>query len=162
MAKSSGQDCALESLARPAAGQPAYLAPHQAEAGQRVRRLFARAHLQPRVTQSFSALPREATRRNGAEEITEMAATARKRLAELHAILPAECAGVVLDVCGFEKGLQQIETERGWPRRSAKLVLRIALDRLAEHYRLSPAATGSETRTLQGWQDEGARPSEAG
>src|SRR5690606_39526951 len=87
-----------------------------------------------------------------AEEITEMAATARKRLAELHAILPAECAGVVLDVCGFEKGLQQIETERGWPRRSAKLVLRIALDRLAEHYRLSPAATGSETRTLRRWR----------
>ena len=158
----TGQDTALESLARPVAGQPAYLAPHHLEAGQRVRRLFARAHLQPRVTQSFGALPRAATRRNGAEEITEIAATARKRLAELYAVLPADCAGVILDVCGFEKGLQQIETERGWPRRSAKLVLRIGLDRLAEHYGLRESATGGETARLRRWQDAFARPTEVG
>src|SRR5690606_7265941 len=126
------------------------------------RRLFARAHLQPRVTQSFGALPRDASRRNGVEDVSEMAATARKWLAELHAVLPADCAGVVLDVCGFEKGLQQGETERSWPRRSAKRVLRSALDRVAEHYGLGPAATGCETRTLRRWRDEGARPTEAG
>jgi len=106
MVKSLGHDCALETLARPGAGQPAYLAPHQVEAGQRVRRLFARAHLQPRVTQSFSALPRDASWRNGVEDVSEIAATARKRFAELHVVLPADCAGAGLDVCGLEKGLQ--------------------------------------------------------
>jgi len=156
------RDAALESLARPVAGKPPYLSRHHLEAALRVRRLFLRAHLQPRVTQSFDALPREAGRRNGAEDISEMAATARKRLSELYTVLPDDCAGVVIDICGFEKGLQQVETERGWPRRSAKLVLRIALDRLAEHYGLSESATGREAAPLRRWHDPDGRPTEIG
>lgn len=134
----------------------AFLRPHQVEAGERLRRLVERAQLQPRLTMSYSAAHTASKGAGHAGEIGDMAAEARKGLAELYRQLPRDCAEVVLDVCGFGKGLQQIETERGWPRRSAKLVLRIGLDRLAEVYGIDEAAVGAETRRRRAWMD-GAR-----
>lgn len=136
-------------LARLASGAEPFLARHQVEAGERVRRLCERAQLQPRVTMSYSAAHTAGGKGiSAAQEITDLAADARRQLAALHRALPADCAGVVLDVCGLLKGLQQVETERGWPRRSAKLVLRIGLEQAAKFFGLSAAAIG-----------QGARPS---
>lgn len=149
----------LARLASSVDGEKAFLDSHQVEAGERVRRLAERAQLQQRVTMSYSS-----TRTAGSEgqaqaaEISDMAADARRALAELHRVLPADCAGVVLDVCGLLKGLQLVESERGWPRRSAKLVLRIGLEQLAQHYGLGPMAVGAETRRRRSWLGEGARP----
>jgi hypothetical protein len=100
-------------------------------------------------------------RAGGVADISDMAADARRELARLHRQLPRDCADVVLDVCGLEKGLQQIETERGWPRRSAKLVLRIGLDCLAELYGLQEAAIGRESGRVRVAMD-GPRPIEFG
>lgn len=149
----------LARLARATEGQPAFLASHHLEAGERVRRLVERAQLQPRLTMSYSAAHRAGGKSmSQPAAISDMAADARKALAELHRILPADCAGVVLDVCGLLKGLQTVEIERGWPRRSAKLVLRIGLDQLAHHYGLAPVAVGAESRRAHAWLGEGARP----
>lgn len=134
----------------------AFLSPHQVAAGERLRRLVERAQLQPRLTMSYSASHTASHVAGHAGEIGDMAADARKALADLHRHLPRDCAEVVLDVCGFGKGLQQIEMERSWPRRSAKLVLRIGLDRLAEVYGICEVAVGVETRRRQAWMD-GAR-----
>jgi hypothetical protein len=60
---------------------------------------------------------------------------------------------VLFDVCGFGKGLQVIELERRWPRRSAKLVLRIGLEQLAATFELSPTATGNERGHARNWLD---------
>jgi hypothetical protein len=136
-----------------------FLEAHQVEAGERVRRLCERARLQPRVTMSYSAAHTAGGKGMGtAAEISDLAADARKAVAEVMQVLPADCANVVLDVCGLLKGLQVVEVERGWPRRSAKLVLRIGLDQLARHYGLSPAAVGPESRRTRGWLGDGARP----
>jgi len=133
----------LARLAVAAGGEPAFLERHQVEAGERVRRLFERARLNPRLTMSYSAAHTAGGKgASHASEMTDMAADARKALARLHEVLPRDCAEVVLDVCGLEKGLQQVESERGWPRRSAKLVLRIGLDRLAEVWGIGPVAVG--------------------
>jgi hypothetical protein len=149
-------------LARLAARGPneaePFLAPHQVEAGERVRRLAERALLRPRVTMSYSAAHTAGGSGGGrAADLTDLAMEARRALDEVHRLLPRDCAGVVLDVCAGLKGLQEIEIERGWPRRSAKLVLRIGLDRLAEHYGLSAEARGETNRRKHRWMD-GERP----
>lgn len=154
----------LARLASPAGGDDAFLERHHVEAGERVRRLVERAQLQPRVTMSYSAAHVAGGKGGGrrAAEVTDMAAEARRALRELHEVLPRDCAEVVLDVCGLLKGLQAVETERGWPRRSAKLVLRIGLEQLAQHYGFAPEAVGAPSRRARVWLDDGARPTVVG
>jgi hypothetical protein len=153
----------LARLAVATAGEAsAYLEPHQVEAGERLRRLTERAQLRQRVTMAY-----DPTRiggggqRGGAAEMGDMAADARRALAEIARVLPRDCADVVFDVCGLLKGLQEIESERGWPRRSAKLVLRIGLDQLARHFGLQAVATGKQGRS-RNWMENGARPESFG
>ncbi len=147
----------LARLAAAVDGAAPFLARHQVEAGERVRRLCERARLQPRVTMSYSAA-HTAGGPSHAGEIGDMAADARRTLADLHRALPADCAGVVIDVCGLLKGLQAVESERGWPRRSAKLVLRIGLEQAAQFFGLGEVATGAVGRARM-W---GERPSVVG
>lgn len=146
----------LARLALATDGSPAFLAPHQVATGERLRKLVERAQLQQRLTMSYSAAHTASKGAGHAGDLSDMAADARKTLAALHQQLPRDCAEVVLDVCGFGKGLQQIETERNWPRRSAKLVLRIGLDRLADLWGIGEVATGVETIRRRAWMD-GAR-----
>lgn len=139
-----------------------FLEPHHLEAARRVAGLFERAHLSQRVTMRYAPVP-ATTRNTGARgEITDMAADARKALAVIYRSLPSDCAAVVMEVCCYDKGLQAIEAERGWPRRSAKLVLRIGLDHLAARFGLSATARGPDAQACYGWMDEGAKPSEIG
>lgn len=153
----------LAKLAHSTNGRAAFLDPHHLLAGERIRSLFERAHLIQRTTMSYdpSRLPgASAGPRWGS--VSDMVIDARKSLAQIESALPADCAGVVLDVCGNLKGLQQVETERRWPRRSAKLVLRIGLEQTASHFGLSPVASGEATRRDHNWLGEGARPTEYG
>ena len=151
----------LARLARPARGESqAFLDRAQLEAGERIRRLADRARLQPRLTMSYSATHTVNAKLGvGAGEISDLAADARRQLQDIVRLLPPDCAGVVLDVCGFSKGLRLVEAERGWPRRSAKLVLRIGLDQVARHLGLSAAAQGPQRGRQRGWMGEDARPS---
>lgn len=153
---------AIAMLARPSGAHAAFLHAHHVEVACVIQRLFERARLQPRVTQSFSTLPRGGGAGSHVADMSDMAADARKRLGALQKLLPSDCAGVLLDVCGFDKALQAIESERGWPRRSAKLVLRIALDSLAPHLGLCSQASGGEARHMRAWHGDGARPTELG
>lgn len=146
-------------LSRLVTGERAFLEPHHIEAAERVRGLVERAQLRSRTTMNYSgATAGGKPQRNGTESITDMAVDARRSLDAIHRALPAECAGVVMDVCGWLKGLQQVERERNWPRRSAKLVLRIGLEQVAEHFGLGPHATGHDRGRTRSWLDDGARP----
>lgn len=143
--------------ATPVKGEP-FLDARHLEAGDRIRHLVERARLQPRLTMTYSASRTAGTRQNRIADLNDLASDARKSLAEIHVLLPRDCAGVVLDVCGFLKGLQQVEAERGWPRRSAKLVLRIGLDKLADHYGIGVYAIGKANGKPRNWMAEGGRP----
>lgn len=145
-----------DALARLATGrggtEPPFLAPHHVAAATRFEQLVRRSQLTPRLTMSYSAANiGRGPSGNGVETASEGAADARLRLSRIASSLPADCWGVLFDVCGLGKGLQLVETERRWPRRSAKLVLRIGLDQLALQFGLSPHATGAEHGTTRKW-----------
>ena len=123
-------------------------------AGERLRRDLERAQMLPRVTTNWSASGAGGKGAGGAGpgELLDAALAARGRVEAALAAAGGDLAGLLLDVCGFLKGLETIESERGWPPRSAKIVLRIALGRLAEHYGLSPSAQGPARAPLRVWQ----------
>ena len=133
-----------------------FLAAHHVLAAIRLERLIARARLTTRLTMSYDPARAGEKRQNGngAADLADSASAARQQLARLAEALPAECWGVLFDVCGLGKGLQLVETERRWPRRSAKLVLRIGLSQLAAHWGLTPEAVGVDRGQTQAWRSE--------
>lgn len=147
---------------RPRPGGEPWIGKHASEAGERLRRDFELAQLQPRITANWSGNVRGGRRsegRTGSADLTETALSARIRIDRAVEAVGPELSGALLDVCCFLKGLETVERERQWPARSAKLVLRLALEALARHYGLSAAATGSaKGARLRHWGAADYRP----
>jgi hypothetical protein len=101
-------------------------------------------------------------RRSGGGEnaaaFTDLVIAAKERLARMLEAVGPEFAGLLLDVCCFLKGLEMFERERRWLSRTARIVLTLALDRLARHYGIELEARGPADARTRGWQAEGARP----
>lgn len=131
----------------------------QLEAGERFRRDIEQAQLLQRVTANWEASINAARQGADAGAVSEVAIDARRRLARAVDATGPELAGLLTDVCGYLKGLEIVESERGWPPRSAKVVLKIALDRLARHYGLAIEARGRDrAESLLHWGAEDYRP----
>jgi hypothetical protein len=71
-----------------------------------------------------------------------------------------ELAGVLIDVCCHLKGLEEAERAAGWPQRSGKVVLQLALTRLARHYGLGPVPERGAPRAanVRHWGSNDYRP----
>jgi hypothetical protein len=140
-------------------GKP-FLEKTHVEAGERFRRDVEQAQILQRVTANWDASASAAPR--GADAgvvVTEIAMDARKRLARASEAVGPELAGLLTDVCGYLKGLEIVESERGWPARSGKVVLKIALEQLAAHYGIASAATGpARAKAMLHWGAEDYRP----
>jgi hypothetical protein len=137
------------------------IAAYQFAAGERLRADYTYAGLGPRVTASYSAASRRRGGASSAAHIGEMVLAARQRVARALSAVGPELAGILLDVCCHLKGLEETEREEGWPQRSGKVVLQIALTRLARHYGLindAHLSTGLRRR-LQHWGTSDYRPS---
>jgi hypothetical protein len=131
----------------------AMIEPHQLQAGEKLRVDFTYAHLMPRTTSNWSN-PVPVDRRSGGHRATfpsETVIAARQRVQHALEAVGPEFSGLLLDVCCFLKGLEIAERERGWPARSAKVVLQLALDRLARHYGFSAHARGPARSELRTW-----------
>ena len=94
-----------------------------------------------------------------ASEMTDLALAARQRANQALAAAGPEFSGLLVDVCGFLKGLETVEGERGWPRRSGKVVLSLALGALARHYGIAAQASGpARARAMRHWGADDYRP----
>jgi len=148
----SGAEAPLARLGsrRGAQVQP-FLRPEEHEAGERLARDWTRAQLSPRVTQSWSGLPAGGGG-TGGDEIGDMALDARERVRRALDAAGPELAGILVDVCCMERGLEAVERERQYPRRSAKLLLKAGLSVLARHYGLvhESGRAGARTRVWRG------------
>lgn len=129
-------------------------------AGERLRADYTRAGLMPATRVDLSLPSKGRGRKSGSRgpaDILDAALDARDRVnAALGAVGP-ELSGVLVDVCCHLNGLEQVERARGWPKRSAKLVLEMALSRLARHYGIGAASGPTHGRTRR-WGAEDYRP----
>jgi hypothetical protein len=130
-------------------------------AGERLRRDFTFGQLTPRVTTNWeSPMARgRAAGGNGPADLSDNALAARQRLHRALEAVGPELRGVLLDVCCFLKGIEEVERERGWPARSAKVVLGLALERLARHYGYADQAIGAARHgRIETWGTPDYRP----
>jgi hypothetical protein len=123
----------------------AMISSEQFIAGERLRADFTKAQMTPRVTTSW-AMPTGKTGFSGGSDPTDIAIAARQRVRKAMEACGPEFSGLLLDVCCFLRGLEDIERERGWPQRCGKVVLQLALDRLARHYGLAAELQGRDSR----------------
>lgn len=134
----------------------ALIGPDQFIAGERLRADFTRGHLSPRVTSSWSGIGRNQGAGSGAGEMTDLIVASRQRVRSALEACGPEFAGLLMDVCCFLRGLEDIERERGWPSRSAKVVLQLALDRLARHYGFQSSKQRTGSAQIRTWLAEDA------
>ena len=117
-------------------------------AGDRLRADFTHAQLMPSVTSRWDA---SGVRGGGHDAFSDLVLAAKLRVSKALTAVGPELSGVLVDVCCFLKGLEQVERERGWPARTAKVVLGLGLDRLARHYGLQKSLEGRGRAPLRAW-----------
>ena len=113
----------------------------QFDAGEKLRLDWERGQLAARVTMSWDAAP--VSRGRGARGVSaDLGAAqidARRRFqAAIEAAGPGLADILWRIVCSGE-GMRDAETALGWPARAGKVVLTIALDRVADFYRIGRA-----------------------
>lgn len=137
----------------------------QFDAGEHLRADYTFGQLMPSVTSRWAPITAGKSGRRapplGGAELQDHTLAARQRVhLALEAVGP-ELAGILVDVCCHLKGLEDAERAQGWPLRSAKVVLQLALTRLARHYGLLPTtapAADNRPARIRHWGTEGYKP----
>ena len=116
-----------------------HLTDRQYGAGDQLRADWERAGLAPQVTMRWDAAPPQGGRRGAGRpgDPTLAQLSARERF---HAAIDAAGPGlgdILWRVACAGEGLAAAERALGWPSRAGKLVLTLALDRVAAWYRLA-------------------------
>jgi len=127
------------------------ITPVQFEAGERLRQDFTLAGLMPRLCADLTAPIANSARGAKSAPMTEKLIAARQRFRLAMASVGPGLSDLLFDVCCHLKGLETVEATNAWPVRSAKVVLQIALDRLAAHYGI---ATRSNKHRVRVWRAE--------
>ncbi|MEL7125936.1 MAG: DUF6456 domain-containing protein [Pseudomonadota bacterium] len=116
-------------------GSP-FLSDDLVTAGERLREDFELAQMGPRVAQNWDRFLTGGTRSGFAADsgVGNGPDAARKRVGAALSDLGPGLSDVVLRCCCYLEGLETTEKKLGWSARSGKIVLRIALMRLKQHY----------------------------
>lgn len=111
----------------------------QFDAGERLRADWERAQLAPRVTMAWDSAPVARGRGGsaGADDPAGAQIDARRRFDEAIAAAGPGLSDILWRIVCAGEGMREAETALGWPARAGKLVLTIALDRVAGYYRLA-------------------------
>lgn len=134
----------------------------QCSAGERLAADFWHAQMSPRITADWSATAAGRRTRRSAPgagvDLKDNVVAARTRVHRALAAVGPELAGILVDVCCHEVGLEPAGRTQGWPQRAAKVVLQLALTRLARHYGLLAPAPLPGAHRLRHWGDADYRP----
>jgi hypothetical protein len=134
----------------------AFLTSAEFQAGERLRADYTRGQIMPRLGANWVASVSSGRRDGGIADLTDAALAARMRVEKAIRGVGPELSGILIDVCCFLKGMETVEMERGWPVRSAKIVLKTALGVLSRHYN---PESGSRPRQMLHWGAGDYRPS---
>ncbi len=111
----------------------------QFDAGERLRSDWERGQLAPRVTMRWDGAP-VANGRGGSAQAPDLSGSeidARRRFESAVASAGPGLADILWRVVCAGEGMREAEGALGWPARAGKLVLTLALDRVADHYRIA-------------------------
>lgn len=120
-------------------GDP-FLNTRELNAGERMREDFERAAIGPRIAQNWERFMTagvyggQATGASGGGS-----EAARESLGRALKSLGPGLSDIAYRCCCFLEGLETAEKRLGWSKRSGKVVLKIALQRLADHYDVETA-----------------------
>ena len=111
----------------------------QFTAGEVLRGDWERASLGPRVTMRWDTPPpgrgARAARDHDAPTMVQLGA--KRRFDAAVAAAGGGLADILWRVVCAGEGMREAERALGWPARAGRVVLTIALDRLADHYRIA-------------------------
>jgi hypothetical protein len=115
-----------------------HVSERQFAAGEKLRGDWETAQLPPRVTMCWDAPPVDRNARGAPEANapTGRQAAARARFEAATKAVGPGLRDILWRIACAGEGMREAETALGWPARAGKLVLQMALDRLADHYRL--------------------------
>lgn len=111
----------------------------QYEAGCRLAADYRRAGLDSLARGSLDMAGTSGRRKTGGRQggtVSDAALDARQRYRKAVDAVGPDFAPVLNDVCCIEVGLGDLERKNGWPPRSGKFIVRLALSALARHYGL--------------------------
>ena len=111
----------------------------QFDAGEKLRLDWERGQMQPRVTMAWDGAPVQRGRggRCVAPDLGAGQIDARRRFQAAIAAAGPGLSDILWRIVCSGEGMRDAETALGWPARAGKVVLTIALDRVADFYRLA-------------------------
>lgn len=114
------------------------LTPAQFDAGERLRSDWERAQLAPRVTMAWDSAPISRSRGGAAPELaaSNSQIDAKRRFDGALGEAGPGLADILWRIVCAGEGMRDAETALGWPARAGRLVLTLALDRVAAYYRI--------------------------
>lgn len=114
-----------------------HLTQRQYDAGEQLRSDWEASQLAPRVTMRWDPAPIGSGLSGGSKlEPGERQLRAKQRFDAALAAAGAGLSDILWRVVCAGEGMRDAETALGWPARAGKLVLTIALDRVADYYRM--------------------------
>ena len=110
----------------------------QFDAGERLRADWERAQLGPRVTMTWDSVPIARSRGRAAPDrvASDSQIDAKRRFDAALAEAGPGLSDILWRIVCAGEGMRDAESALGWPARAGRLVLTLALDRVARFYRI--------------------------